>query len=339
MVVTDRRRWFCGGGVAAVAVWACLAAVAGGCANGVFRCKIDDVGGLALEAREVLIDYTTSPTPVLRVHAIEALGQVARVSSVRYILKGLRDEYWGVRFAACMALMELGHQGASPLLEQRLEDTDISVRVAAAGALHSFGQKRHFDIFGQALNSEEPMVRRNACMVIGRMGDRDEGALKVLRQLYLREDDMAVKLLVAEAMALLGDKKMLRMMANYARSGYDDEQIVGLLAIGEVGGDQWLDQVAYVYQQSRGSRRLGMRLVAGRALAMMGDDRGFGAAVRALSHKSGSSSESAQIRALAAMAVGQMSRPEALCKLRGLLEDLEDEVRVAAAGAILKITE
>ena len=325
--------------MAAMACWACLAVVVGGCSNGGFRCKIDNVQPLALEARDVLIDQTTSPTPVLRAHAVEALGQVARVSSIRYILTALSDEYSGVRFAACMALMELGYQAAEPLLEGHLEDPDVSVRVAAAGALHSLGQKRHFAIFGQAIKSQEPTVRRNACLVIGRMGDTDPGLLKVLRRIYVRDEDMSVKLQAAEAMALLGDKKMQRMMANYSRSGYDDEQILGLLTIGQIGGDQWLEQVAYVYQQSRGGKRLGMRLVAGRALAMMGDDRGFNTALRALSHKSGSSSESARVRALAAMAVGQMGRPEALCKLRSLLEDVDDEVRVAGACAILKISQ
>jgi len=314
----------------------CLAAISG-CEKTVgLSASSADSDDLAVYARQTLEDYTGHSQALLRAHAIEALARAPDELSTKYIINGLTDPYPGVRFAACMALMKLAHKPAQPMLRKLLNDPDVSVQAAAAGALHVLGQ-RHLSVFGRALKSPDAAVRRNACLVLGRMGDK--GAVKVLKDRYLSDKDLSVRLQAAEAMALLGNSRAVRLMLNYCRSGYDDEAILALQTLGRIGGDKAREQVAYVYEHSSGRQRLGMRLAAARSLAMLGDDRGYHDAVKALDYRRGSAEDSARIRVLAALALGEMGNKAALGKLKQAMEDENNEVRIAAASAILQITE
>jgi HEAT repeat protein len=97
------------------------------------------------------------------------------------------------------------------------------------------------------------------------------------------------------------------------------------------------DMIAYVYERSGAPDRLGMRLVAARALAMLRDYRGKGVALNALNYRTGDPARAATIRNLAAMALGEMKDASTLGALEQAMNDPSEDVRIAASLAILKI--
>ncbi len=290
---------------------------------------------LVERARATLIGATHSHMPLLRSHAIEALAEADQSSGINMILEGLNDEYWGVRFTACMSIMQLKYTPAKTrLIKLVSNDPDRSVQAAAAGALNVLGDTRFTSILGRTLFDKNVIVRRNTTTVLGRMGKPD--ALRLLRA-AMNDEDMSVRLQALEAMTLLGNPKAQRLMIGYCQSVYDDECILAILTIGRAKIEAGGNQVAYVYDRSPVPRRLGMKLVAARTLAMLDDYRGKQVALDALRYRSGPPAQSAGIRNLAAMALGEMADKAALPALRQALNDPDPDVQIAAALAILKI--
>jgi HEAT repeat protein len=307
-----------------------------GCSQGPMAIQVNDQD-LAGRAREVLITASHSESPLLRSHAIEALAEAKQSSAVNLVVAGLSDEYWGVRFTACMAVLEMRYQPAKSQLEKMVTgDPNKSVRAAAAGALHVMGETRFTSLLGASLFDKDVIVRRNTATVLGRMGE--PGACKLLKSAAIRDEDLSVKLQAVEAMAILGDTWAQRLMVNNCRSVFDDERILAMMALARAKVEAAGDTFAYIYEKSSEPDRLGMRLVAARALAMLGDYRGRNVAEKALSYQADDPEKSATIRKLAAMALGEMNEPSSLAALQKALEDRDPDVRITAALAILKIT-
>ncbi len=307
-----------------------------GCADVPVRCsKSVNQSELAKRARSVLVSYTYSQSPLLRSHAIEALADANQVTEGRFIIDAMHDKYWGVRFTACMAAMQMKLQKAKPELVKLIHDKNKSVRASAAGALYVLGDQRFVSILGDCLFDKNPIVRRNAATVLGRMGQTK--ALRILKS-AIRDDDLSVRLQVLEAMTLLGYKRAQRLMLNsYCRSMYDDECILAMMALAKAGCKEAIDQLADIYENTKSKSRLGMKLVAARALAILGDYRGKATAIRALYYHSSNERDNVNIRKLAALTLGEMKDTSVLCHLEKTLESPESDVQIAAACAILKI--
>lgn len=291
---------------------------------------------LAGKARKLLMESTGSPSPLFRSHAIEALSETRQTSAVPYILEGLNDSYWGVRFSACLAIMKIKETSAKPQLVKLVQtDPDKSVRAAAAGTLHVLGDTRYTPLLGQTLFDKDVVVRRNTATVLGLTGK--PGAIRLLKSAAIRDEDVSVKLQAIEAMTLLGDTWTQRLMVNNTRSVFDDECILAMLALARAKVDAAGDMIAYVYERSGAADRLGMKLVAARALAMLQDYRGKKTALNALNYRSGNAARSAVIRNLAAMALSEMGDASTLDALERAMSDPNEDVRIAAALAVLKI--
>jgi len=289
---------------------------------------------LVEKSKMILTSYSHSPSPLYRAHSLEAIADADQISSIQLVLEGLNDKYWGVRFTACMAIMQMKYEQAKPHLVKLLTDPNKSVQAAAAGTLHVLGDKSHTSRLGKLLFDKDPITRRNTATVLGRMND--PGAIKILRP-CLREDDFSLRLQVLEAMTMLGYGRATRLMITSCRSVYDDESILAMLALGRVKCMEAYDQILSTYEKNAAPERLGMRLVAARALAMMDDPRGRLEAINALFYKTGDAKRAANIRNLAALALGEMKDKSALGALEQVLTDPDPDVQIAAATAVLKI--
>jgi HEAT repeat protein len=290
---------------------------------------------LVRQARNVLIAAASDPSPLIRSHAIESLADADQRSAASYVLQGLNDEYWGVRFTACMAVLEMHFRAAKPQLEKLVHaDPNKSVQAAAAGALHVMGDKRYTNTLGSTLFDRDVIVRRNTAMVLGRIGDPQ--ACTLLKSAMVRDSDMSVKLQAVEAMTLLGNEWAQKLMINNCRSVFDDECILAILALGRAKVEAAGDTIAYVYDRSNDPGRLGMKLVAARALAMLEDYRGKTVAVESLNYRRGDTKKAATIRQLSAMVLAEIKDKSTLPALTAAMNDSDPDVRIAASLAILK---
>jgi HEAT repeat protein len=231
--------------------------------------------------------------------------------------------------------MKMKETSAKPQLEKMVKsDPNTSVRAAAAGTLNVLGDARYTSLLGQTLFDKDVVVRRNTATVLGLMGKPQ--AIRLLKSAAIRDDDVSVKLQAVEAMTLLGDAWAQKLMINNTRSVFDDECILAMLALARANVEAAGDMIAYVYERSGSSNRLGMKLVSARALAMLQDYRGKNVALDALNYRSGDAAVSATIRNLAAMALGEIRDASTLGALERAMNDSSEDVRIAAALAILK---
>lgn len=312
-----------------------LVSVVAGCSQATMPMTAGETSSVSKQAEQLLLDQTSSANPLHRTHALEALVDLGHSRAGRLLMNSLDHEYWGVRFAACVGIMEVRFRPARDMLLDRLDDEDRSVRAAAVGALHVIGDKRFTSRLGTYLFDASPVVRRNTALVLGRMGEG--GSVTLLRQ-ALRDDDSGVRLQALEALAMLGNQRAVRLLHTSCRSYFDDEASMALLAVGVIGDAKALDVVRRVYEDSKRPGRLGLRLVAGRAMALLGDTRAFAEAVDALDYRGKHPAMTQRIRALAALALGDMGDPAALRPLSQAMQDELMVVRIAAAKAVLHIT-
>lgn len=265
-----------------------------------------------------------SPNPVIRAHALEGMKEGVGASAADAIISGLADDAAIVRFAAAMAAGELKLAEARKPLLQLIDDVDASVRVAARFALHRLGDTSRSHDLENTAKDPQARTRGDTALVLGLLGE--PSAANVLIPM-LADSDPGVRLQVAEALWRLGRDDGLERLVSYSLSGHADEQMIaisGLAAprdrrvLGHITGNLTSD-----YQE--------VALVAARAAGMLGEDAGYGVALK------GINSRDPRQRMLAALAFGAIGRTDAQDELAQLLRDPDHDVRIAAATSLLQL--
>jgi HEAT repeat protein len=281
----------------------------------------------------------------VRQHSARALGRLGDAAAVEAVGEALKDGSAGVREAAAKALGEIGELGASESLEAALKDSAVGVREAAAKALAKIGwtpesgqtgegfllvQKR--DWAGcvrlgsaavppliDALRRRDRHVRQAAAESLGKIADAR--AAKPLVALLGDTDehvrDAAVAALVrmivpAEkplAAALLDVNPVRRRLASVVldRTGWSPDK-------SSAGAGYWIAK-GYI------SRCVEIGTAAVTPL------------IWALQH------DEDLARAEAARALGRICHPRAALPLCAALDDADEPVRAAAAGALVALFE
>ena len=322
------------------AVASLLPLFAGACTVVPSRVDCQSARDRALLALKQGIGYEALPS--VRAQAVEALQRVAPQEGLPWIRTALLDGEPGVRFAACVALGTLQDAVARPTLEKHLTDPDPSVQAAAVFALHRLGDLRQSPRLAEfLLNHENPAVRRNAALLLGRLGE--PGAIPLLARAMLIEDE-ALRLQALESMALLGGKEAVQELKFTAYSGDGAQQTFAVLALAEVR-DPALEELYRV--ELKTAAHVETKLAAAKALGYLGVDAGFAIARSALDFdrpdrrdtSAPPELQTARIRQLAAHALGAIGKLEALPGLRRRMEQDEDpRVQLAAATAVLQMT-
>src|SRR3954447_18802837 len=205
-----------------------------------------------------------------------------------------------------------------------VDDPDShSVQAGSRFALHRLGDTRYSHGLEKLGRDQSPRVRGNVAMVLGLLNDKT--ALNVLRGMS-NDLDPAVRLQVAEAMWRLSDDWALDTLVAGTVSGFADDQILCVLALAAPRDQRVLEHV----RGKLTSDYTEVALAAARAMGQLGSDAGYGVA------EHGAKSKDPRQRSRAAMAFGDIGRPDAQPILSQLLHDPERPVRLAAATAILE---
>jgi len=302
-----------------------------------------DLAPAVQEARGYLRQQLLSAdSPAVRAEAIEGMQAVPWPQAARYIEHALSDPYRGVRFAACMALAHLRDAESANLLQAQLKDANPAVQAAAIFALHRLGDTSHTkELAGLLLYSPDQEVRRNVALIFAELGDPK--AMPVLRR-AIRDSDIAVRWHVHEAMARLGDKEAMERLILFAHSGYGDERLIGIMALGRIGDRQ---ACSCLQDMLRRDNPPEVKLAAVRALGQIGVPAGEDFARKALAwvpEKPGKDVpveprevRQVRIRSMAAMALAEAGKPEAVNDLLQAMRQDNPRVGVACAAAILRI--
>jgi HEAT repeat protein len=281
--------------------------------------------------------------PSVRAQAVEALQNVAPSEGLPWIRSALSDDHPGVRFAACVALGTLRDRLSQPGIEKCVSDPDPNVQAAAVFALHRLGDLRFSPRLAEfLLNHADPAARRNAAVLLGRLGE--PGAIPLLAR-TMSSDDEALRIQALESMALLGSKEAVQELKFTAYSGDGAQRTIAVLALAQTR-DPALEELFRI--ELKDARHLETKLAAAKALGELRSKAGYALARQALDFNKPTlqdkgdppEAQIARVRQLAAHALGAIGDAAALPGLRERMNRDEDpRVQLAAALAIVRLTD
>jgi HEAT repeat protein len=295
-------------------------------------------------AMAILQLQATSPDPTVRANCVEAFQVSRDPRGMEIMEQGLHDKEWVVRFAAAMAAGERKAEHVRPVLNTLVvHDPSGSVRAGCIYALHKLGDDTHMSDLAALLGALDYPTKANAALVLGRLGNPT--AIPLL-QSYRNVDNAPVRFEITAAMARLGDEPSQDIIASWAVSKFADDQWNAMMVCADlppsVGRSPLLlgleNAPAKLPEKLTESDKVAVehlteirQLVAARSLAKIHDYSGAKIAIDSLKNPEPA------IRALAALALGDMLTSREAPALDPMINDPDERVRRATAAAIVKI--
>lgn len=303
-----------------------------------------DRATLRERALELLTRTAFSGSDEERANAIESLYTTpGRLSGVAE--GALQDKNVAVRTVAAMSIGKAQVKSLAGKVRPLLTDNSPFVQAAAIYALRRCGVGADPTPLAGMLFDQSTRLRAHAAYILGELGDKS--ALGMLRDAHkqsgfgrsngseLRVSDLQI----AEARIKLGDTSAvadIRSALFPARPEDLEATILAIQIIGLVKDSPSINRLIDLTQprDPSGQDQLGeVRMAAAMALARMGQPHG--SAIAREFFAGGSEA----LRAQSAHLFGETKHPENLPVLNRMMEDPDGRVRVAAASAIVKITD
>ncbi len=319
---------------------ACCACALGGCAaTSAPSSSTWTLRERAMDALKRGVAYRGNPA--VRVGAVEALQEGAGEEGLAWVRSALLDSHAGVRFAGCVALGMLKDGSSTDALRRRLDDADASVRAAAIFALHRLGHtQRSGELGDMLLRNGNPLVRCNAAMLLGRLGEPSAAPLLARA---MRDKDPRVQDQALEAMGLLDLPEARTQLGFLANSGIGSQEAFAVAALGQAARPAHLELLR---TKLTSALHIETRLAAATGLGLLGERDGLELAIAALRFdrpRRGEPEDDPQaqiirVRLMAAAALAAIGDERALQPLERMMLDSDDpRLQVASAGAILRI--
>jgi HEAT repeat protein len=205
------------------------------------------------------------------------------------------------------------------------------VQVASRYALHKLGDTRLSQDLVLFARSDDAHVRGFTVMTLGMLGE--PSGIKILQRMQA-DKNPTVRLQVAEALWRLGSEQGLENLVASAVSVYPDDQAVAFLALAEPRDRRITEHVrgglTADYEEPR--------LVAARAMGMLGSDEGYVIAQKGVESNDAKKQLKYQRQVLGLLAFGAIGRSDAIEFIIPKLNSEDPDVRVAAATAVLQLT-
>jgi HEAT repeat protein len=274
------------------------------------------------DAAADLLPVLGEPDPRLRFAALRALGQLRSPQAVPHVLPFLQDQKKELRFAAVEALGQIRAPEAVRPLIGALQDPDRNLRRAAVESLGFVGDPQAVPPLLLALEDEHWSVRCAAATALGRI--RSVKATPALVE-RVGDEDPTVRRAACAALGEIGDARGAgRLVQLLADAALQPAALEALRRMGAVA----LPELERAYPQLGPEPRRLVVDLAGR----LEDRRARTLLLAALTD------DSAQVRAEAALALGDGAWLDAVRPLMGLkASDPAPEVRQAAAVALKKL--
>jgi HEAT repeat protein len=319
-----------------------ILAFAAGCQTPGGSTGFQDQAELHARAEDLLLRAARGDEPEFASNAIEALVELRSKAALPVFRSAMQSPSPLVRFAGCIAAGEMRDQNAHSDVMRLSADPEAHVRLAAAFAGYRLGEQPMAAQLANVLfeNPDENM-RADAAYLIGRLGEpRAQRRLRAALDIDVNQKSNKVTVLTYGALAALGDSHAVDKLIGYAQ-GETVSRVLALQSLALLGNSRARD--AFRYRMSTKEDYLENRLWSARGLGRLGIKDGYDLAIWAASYsvQAGASDDPlapSRIRALAALALGDIGDERALPKLRELAGSDDPQIQVAACYAICKIT-
>ena len=281
------------------------------------------------EAVDQLIAALNDQEETVRVNVIRALGDIGDPKAIAPVARFVADSLSAVRMAACQALGALQDARGVPALEKALYDDDESIRIVAARALGEVPGPESLEVLLRvALQDESERIRSHVVKVVGTRRTRE--AVPRLESALRAESDM-VRANAAMALGEIGDRSSLPVLFNSLDDPFHKVRCLAAHAIAKIAPGDAEARAAV-------AKRLAVEDIAmakvdlSWALGSLGDRSGM-ETLRTLLFRG----EPEDVRAEAAIALGELGDASELPVLEKALADKMGIVRNRVAEAIDKI--
>ncbi|MCK5269852.1 MAG: HEAT repeat domain-containing protein [Sedimentisphaerales bacterium] len=297
-------------------------------------------GKLQQRTCRVLLTMLADDDPLLRVHTLESLALLPDCNVVPAIRDSLNDPIPAVRFAASVAIGDIKDKDRSSRdrLQQLVRDPNPSVQLAAGYALEKLGDRHFANWYDKILFSRDAKLAGQACMLIGKLGRtaiRKDSRAKLWRVLTQPDQSPAVQLQAAEALARLGDRKILKKLLVFAGSLYADDKLLSIIGLRHIGGRDVFAQMTVLAEDPQ----IEVKLSAIRALGTLAEKKQVRLVRRTLKYKDpdGDSMATMRVRGLAVLALGSVGTDKDIRLLYNLMANTARNkyIRIAAARAVI----
>ncbi len=256
----------------------------------------------------------------VRSRATNALLRLGYSKGILLIVRQLSSDDPVIRQNAVNAAKRILEENPDEF-ESVLHDADPQVRLGAAKALKTVGDKRAVALLTQVLQDENTEVRREVVSALGQLGD--ERAVEPLVA-ALRDKDVEVRLSVMRGLGALWELPMLIQLG----SGSARVRQEAASALGRSGNERAVEPLlAALHDKDSPVQR-----EAASALGQLGDERAVEPLVAALQDE-----EAEEVRREAAGALGQLGDERAVEPLVAALQDEDAEVRRRAVSALAQL--
>jgi HEAT repeat protein len=281
------------------------------------------------EAVDALIASLDDPEETVRVNVIRALSDIGDPKAIPGIVACVADRQSAVRMAACQALGVLKDPRGLPALEKALSDQDESVRIVAARSAGQLPGPESLEVLLRvALQDASERIRGHVVRVVGERRARE--AVPRLESALRAESDL-VRANAAMSLGELGDRSSLPVLFRSLDDPFYKVRCLSAHAIARIApGDA--DAKAAVAKRLEVEDSAMARVDLAWALGSLGD-RSRMETLRTLLFRG----EPEDVRAEAAIALGELGDASELPVLERALADKMGIVRSRVAEAIDKI--
>ncbi|MCC6796210.1 MAG: HEAT repeat domain-containing protein [Candidatus Hydrogenedentes bacterium] len=200
------------------------------------------------DASDLLMQMIQSPDPAVRLRAVEGLGSEGNEDACPLLFIALADQEAMVRDAAIKALLVVPQDALLESIVGALGWGDPVIAQAVDASLPNLRSALDAPMLGRFTNPEAPRVERMvAAYCLGRMGSV-RGAESLADEVW--DDDLALALYCAEALASIEDPALLRQYVRMAQHPQVQVRTAAYRGLARIGGD---DARAVLLPAARGA--------------------------------------------------------------------------------------
>ncbi len=268
-----------------------------------------------------LLPLCETDNPYQKRFITEVAAEVASPLYYDVFERFLSDGDGHVRTSAAVGLSRVGKVSAIPGIKKLLSDPYEDVQEAAVAALSALGEGVDAGEFIGYLKHRDPVLRKNAAMLLGAVGA--EGSVAALGY-ALKDEDVSVRLAVIEALSSVKTDESVR----YLVLGLTDEnphiRASAALSLGSIGGESALDPLFLLLSDSDDT----VKVSAIRSLGMIGSKKAVKALIAMLNDLSGF------VVTAAMESLGILGGDDAKEALIGMLKSEDREIRRTAIKSL-----
>ena len=252
---------------------------------------------------------------------IETVAEIAAPGYYSFLERLITDRDGHIRALAATGLSRIGKPEAMELIFPLLSDPYEDVQEAAVSALGLFRNEIDFNRLINLLNDKDPRLRKNAAILIGRIG-----AVEAVNKLgfALKDDDPSVRYAVTEALSLLGGDEANRYLLNALTDESSVIRASAALGLASSAGKDALEPLMLLLNDSDDS----VRVAAAKALGIVGDTRAVSHLINALIDRNGF------VVTTAIMALGRIGGQDARDALIRMTNSDDREIRRTAIRSL-----